>query len=170
MPNELESNIKKKRSSRVKKACIHCRKRKQGCDEQRPCSRCVHKKICCVEAEPRKKEDQGCSILWKKSGDQRKKRNETKERKKRNQTKERKKKARMIEQDTVPFPFFPLLMVPSLNPSFAIEQDEPYSSPRDDSSPVELSFTDDSDELFSDDQDLMLLGIPTGETFFETMF
>jgi len=80
------------------------------------------------------------------------------------------KKARMIEQDTVPFPFFPLLMVPSLNPSFAIEQDEPYSSPRDDSSPVELSFTDDSDELFSDDQDLMLLGIPTGETFFETMF
>jgi len=76
----------------------------------------------------------------------------------------------MIEQDTIPFPFFPLLMVPSLSANFTVDTEEPYSSPRDDSSPLELSFTDDSDELFSDEQELMLLGIPTGETFFENMF
>lgn len=45
----LSSNGKRK-SSRVDRACLNCRKRKQGCDQERPCKRCNEKNIDCVEA------------------------------------------------------------------------------------------------------------------------
>ena len=42
---------KKKKPTRVSRACQNCRKRKQGCDEQRPCKRCLDKGIKCIEAQ-----------------------------------------------------------------------------------------------------------------------
>ncbi|PRP86801.1 hypothetical protein PROFUN_05018 [Planoprotostelium fungivorum] len=46
----------KRKANRVHRACFSCRKRKQGCDEQRPCKRCTEKGIECTEAEgPRKR-------------------------------------------------------------------------------------------------------------------
>jgi len=39
----------------VHRACHSCRKRKQGCDEQRPCKRCTEKGIECLEVEGKKR-------------------------------------------------------------------------------------------------------------------
>jgi len=50
----------KRKANRVHRACFSCRKRKQGCDEQRPCKRCTEKGIECLEAEnPRKRRGDG---------------------------------------------------------------------------------------------------------------
>jgi hypothetical protein len=45
----------KRKANRVQHACHNCRKRKQGCDEERPCRRCVEKGIECMEVEPKRK-------------------------------------------------------------------------------------------------------------------
>jgi len=45
----------KRKANRVHRACHSCRKRKQGCDEQRPCKRCTEKGIECTEVEGKKK-------------------------------------------------------------------------------------------------------------------
>lgn len=45
----------KRKATRVQRACSNCRKRKQGCEEERPCRRCVEKGIECVEVEPKRK-------------------------------------------------------------------------------------------------------------------
>lgn len=45
----------KRKATRVQRACSNCRKRKQGCEEERPCRRCVEKGIDCVEVEPKRK-------------------------------------------------------------------------------------------------------------------
>jgi len=51
---QLKVNNKRK-SSRVQRACYNCRKRKQGCDEERPCKRCADKGVECVEVETKKR-------------------------------------------------------------------------------------------------------------------
>lgn len=45
----------KRKATRVQRACSNCRKRKQGCEEERPCRRCVEKGIDCTEVEPKRK-------------------------------------------------------------------------------------------------------------------
>jgi len=45
----------KRKANRVQRACLNCRKRKQGCEEERPCRRCVEKGIECVEVEAKRK-------------------------------------------------------------------------------------------------------------------
>lgn len=39
----------------MQRACFNCRKRKQGCDEERPCRRCLEKGIECLEVETKRK-------------------------------------------------------------------------------------------------------------------
>eukprot|EP01117_Protostelium_nocturnum_P004189 TRINITY_DN1549_c0_g1_i1.p1 TRINITY_DN1549_c0_g1~~TRINITY_DN1549_c0_g1_i1.p1 ORF type:complete len:421 (+),score=116.63 TRINITY_DN1549_c0_g1_i1:598-1860(+) len=45
----------KRKANRVHRACFSCRKRKQGCDEQRPCKRCTEKGVECTEVEIKRK-------------------------------------------------------------------------------------------------------------------
>jgi len=45
----------KRKAQRVQRACLNCRKRKQGCEEERPCKRCVEKGVECCEVEPKRK-------------------------------------------------------------------------------------------------------------------
>eukprot|EP01116_Phalansterium_solitarium_P019938 TRINITY_DN5741_c0_g1_i1.p1 TRINITY_DN5741_c0_g1~~TRINITY_DN5741_c0_g1_i1.p1 ORF type:complete len:575 (-),score=147.05 TRINITY_DN5741_c0_g1_i1:714-2438(-) len=43
------SGVRRKAPLRVQKACVNCRKRKQACDDARPCKRCTAKGIECRE-------------------------------------------------------------------------------------------------------------------------
>lgn len=54
---KIDSSQKKRRVTSVKVACIQCRKKHQGCDNYRPCTRCVNANIedQCIDA-PRGKE------------------------------------------------------------------------------------------------------------------
>jgi len=45
----------KRKATRVQRACVNCRKRKQGCEHERPCRRCVEKGINCTEVETKRK-------------------------------------------------------------------------------------------------------------------
>jgi len=51
----FEEKLSKKKVTRVQRACFNCRKRKQGCDEERPCKRCTEKGIECIEGEHKQK-------------------------------------------------------------------------------------------------------------------
>lgn len=51
----MHPKIIKRKSNRVPKACVNCRQRKQGCDSERPCKRCVSQGVPCVEAYPQGK-------------------------------------------------------------------------------------------------------------------
>eukprot|EP01116_Phalansterium_solitarium_P022752 TRINITY_DN762_c0_g1_i3.p1 TRINITY_DN762_c0_g1~~TRINITY_DN762_c0_g1_i3.p1 ORF type:complete len:628 (+),score=62.68 TRINITY_DN762_c0_g1_i3:62-1945(+) len=47
----IDNSRKSSSHSRVPKACQFCRRRKQRCEDKRPCKRCVQKKIACIEHE-----------------------------------------------------------------------------------------------------------------------
>lgn len=52
---QVQGSPEKRKAGRVQRACHNCRRRKQGCDEERPCKRCVEKGIECVEVEIKRK-------------------------------------------------------------------------------------------------------------------
>ncbi len=53
--NSSSSAVSKRKANRVQRACFNCRKRKQGCEEERPCRRCIERGIECVEVETKRK-------------------------------------------------------------------------------------------------------------------
>lgn len=53
--SKYSNNKYKRKINRVQRACFSCRKRKQGCEEERPCRRCIEKGIECIEVESKKK-------------------------------------------------------------------------------------------------------------------
>jgi len=55
LSHEVQASPEKRKAGRVQRACHNCRRRKQGCDEERPCKRCVEKGIECVEVEIKRK-------------------------------------------------------------------------------------------------------------------
>eukprot|EP01119_Soliformovum_irregulare_P001980 TRINITY_DN1198_c0_g1_i1.p1 TRINITY_DN1198_c0_g1~~TRINITY_DN1198_c0_g1_i1.p1 ORF type:complete len:405 (+),score=51.57 TRINITY_DN1198_c0_g1_i1:702-1916(+) len=53
--SEYLNDGNKRKSNRVQRACYNCRKRKQGCEDERPCKRCVEKGIPCEEVQMKKR-------------------------------------------------------------------------------------------------------------------
>lgn len=69
----------KRKATRVQRACSNCRKRKQGCEEERPCRRCVEKGIECVEVEPKRKRGRAKTYTQRTQGAGRERRNSNEE-------------------------------------------------------------------------------------------